>query len=87
MILNLDALPLAAQVCFGDSITIFVLILGGFFFSGSINNQSYIGNIEHLWTCKKPEQKIPTFRETIEWFNRPENQHLQFNVRFMLRII
>jgi len=48
--------------------------------SGSINDQSYIGNIEHLLTSKKPEQKIPTFAETIEWFNKPENQHLQFNI-------
>jgi len=53
-------------------------------FPGSINDQSYIGNIEHLLTAKKPEQKIPTFAETIEWFNKPENQHLQFNVRFHL---
>jgi hypothetical protein len=55
-----------------------------FFFPGSINDQSYIGNIEHLLTAKKPEQKIPTFAETIEWFNKPENRHLQFNVRFHL---
>lgn len=48
---------------------------------GSINTQAYKGNIENLRTAKKPEQKIPTFAETMEWFNKPENQHLEFNVR------
>jgi len=54
---------------------------------GSINNQPYIGNIEYLWTAKQPKQKLPTFNETIEWFKKPENQHLQFNVSFMLHLI
>ncbi|KAF8323086.1 PLC-like phosphodiesterase [Clavulina sp. PMI_390] len=48
--------------------------------SGSINTQPYKGNIENLVTSKKPEQKIPTFRETIAWLNKPENQHLEFNI-------
>lgn len=48
--------------------------------TGSINDQTYKGNIENLRTSKKPEQKIPTFTETVEWLMKPENQHIEFNI-------
>lgn len=51
--------------------------------SGSINSQPYVDNIEHLRTTKLPEQKIPTFDETLEWLSRPENGHMLINVSTM----
>jgi phosphatidylglycerol phospholipase C len=48
--------------------------------TGSIKSQPYADNIEHFRTKKLPEQKIPTFDETLEWLSRPENSHMIMNV-------
>ncbi|KAF9506822.1 hypothetical protein BS47DRAFT_1374043 [Hydnum rufescens UP504] len=44
--------------------------------TGSIKSQPYADNIEHFRTTKLPEQKIPTFDETLEWLSRAENSHM-----------
>lgn len=47
---------------------------------GHINDLPYKGNIEFLVTTKTPEQRIPTFDETVEWLMKLENRHMVLNV-------
>ncbi|SCV72746.1 BQ2448_4283 [Microbotryum intermedium] len=48
--------------------------------TGRIQTQKYYGVLDKLVTNKSPQQKIPTFRETIELLMRPENRAVFLNI-------
>ncbi|KDE05857.1 hypothetical protein MVLG_03800 [Microbotryum lychnidis-dioicae p1A1 Lamole] len=48
--------------------------------TGRIQTQKYYGVLDKLVTNKSPQQKIPTFRETIELLMRPDNRSVFLNI-------
>ncbi|SCZ91876.1 BZ3500_MvSof-1268-A1-R1_Chr5-3g08192 [Microbotryum saponariae] len=48
--------------------------------TGRIQTQKYYGVLDKLVTNKSPQQKIPTFRETIELLMRPNNRSVFLNI-------
>lgn len=45
-----------------------------------MQTQNYHGGLDLLLTNKAPQQKIPTFRETIDLLMKPENNHVFLNI-------
>lgn len=48
--------------------------------TGRVQTQNYHGGLDSLLTNKAPQQKIPTFKETLELLLLPENSHVFLNI-------